>query len=237
MKGKLYAVGVGPGDPELLTLKAIRVLKEADVVAVPKGREEGESMALGIIKKKIRLRGKKIIDLHFPMVKDLSREDLREQAETILSHLNKGQTVAFVTLGDPAIYSTFFHLYETLSGLDENIKAEIIPGVSSINAASARAGISLALAREKVAILPAIYRKDLKTLLKEFDTVVLMKAGSVLAELKEALKDMGLLENSILVSKAGFPDELIKPLSELNDEAPGYFSTLIIRTNSLRPRK
>jgi len=230
-------VGVGPGDPELLTLKAVRILKKTGIIAVPKGREGGESMALEIIKKALPLKGKEIIELHFPMVKVLSPEALRPQAETVLSHLREKKDVAFITLGDPTLYSTFFHLYEAVLSIEPDIEAEIVPGVSSINAAGARAGISLALSREKVAILPAIYVKNLKDLLREFETVVLMKPGSVLAELKNTLREVGLLEQAVLVSKVGFADEEIKSLSQVSEKEASYFSTLIIRTNSLRSRK
>jgi precorrin-2/cobalt-factor-2 C20-methyltransferase len=231
MKGVLYAVGVGPGDPELLTLKAVRVLREADVIAVPKGREEGRSMALSIIEKAVPLNGKEIIELHFPMVKELSPEALQPQAERVLSLVREKKDVAFVTLGDPTLYSTFFHLYESILRIDGRIRAEIIPGVSSINASAARAGISLALAKEKVAILPAIYAKDLKDLLKGFETVVFMKPGSVLAELKNVLVEMGLFKNAVLVSKVGFSDEEVKPFSEVSETEASYFSTLIVRSS------
>ena len=117
MRGKLYAIGVGPGDPELLTLKASRILKGVPCICVPKGREEGSSLALSIVQKALSLEGKEIIEAHFPMRKTKTSrqsEDCEldnkwaETVKNILSRLNKGIDVAFITLGDPAIYSTFF---------------------------------------------------------------------------------------------------------------------------------
>lgn len=229
MTGKLYAVGVGPGDPELLTLKAVRVLKEVQAVAVPRGREEGESIALGIIGNKVDLKGKEIIELHFPMVKNLSPGHLKSQAEAVIKILQSGKDTAFVTLGCPTLYSTFFHLMESILKLDRTVKTEIIPGISSVNASSARAGISLALSGEKVAIVPAIYAGGLKPILKEFDSVVLMKAGSAIPAIRKALSEAGLLDNAVLVSRAGFPDEVITPLAMLNEDKLSYFSTIIVR--------
>ncbi|MDP2279252.1 MAG: precorrin-2 C(20)-methyltransferase, partial [Nitrospirota bacterium] len=186
MRGKLYVIGVGPGDPELLTLKAARILREVKCICVPKGREEGSSLALSIVKKALSLDNKEIIEAHFPMKKTSRQsEDCEldnkwaETVKNILSRLNKGIDVAFITLGDPAIYSTFFYLYDRLLESNPELKIDIIPGVSSINASAAKAKISLGLADEKIAILPANYIENLRETLEKFDTVVLMKVNKV----------------------------------------------------------
>lgn len=246
MTGKLYVIGVGPGDPELLTLKAVRILKEVRCICVPKGREEGSSLALSIVEKAVDLSSKEIIQAHFPMKKTKSVQhsafstqrskdiDLdakwNETAENILNRINKGTDVAFITLGDPAIYSTFFYLYDKLLELNPELEIEIIPGVSSINASAARAKISLALADEKIAILPANYMDNLKDTLEKFDAVVLMKVYKVFDDLVRALNDMHLLKNAVYVSRAGLDDErVVRNLRDVKEKDLNYFSMVIIK--------
>ncbi|MDA8169434.1 MAG: precorrin-2 C(20)-methyltransferase [Nitrospiraceae bacterium] len=229
--GKIYAVGIGPGDPELLTLKAVRVLRECRHIAVPRGRQEGESLALSIIGKAVGLGGKNILNIHFPMVKDLRPEALAPVAAGVLDILKKDEDVAFVTLGDPTLYSTFFRLYDALLAIEPAIHAEVVPGVTSVTASSARAGLRLALSGERVAILPAAYIKDLKDVLSRFETVVLMKVHSVLPDVKKALAESGLLENAVYVCRAGLPGEIVKPLGKVSQEDLDYFSTVIVRRN------
>jgi precorrin-2/cobalt-factor-2 C20-methyltransferase len=240
MTGRLSVIGIGPGDPELLTLKAVRVIKESSVLCVPKGREEGSSLALSIVEKAVDLDGKEIIEAHFPMRKtmgqgadhtDLSLDDKWNQiAETILTQLKKGKDVAFLTLGDPTIYSTFFYLYDKLLELRPDLSIQIIPGVSSINASAARANISLGLGNERIAILPANYLDNLKTTLEMFDTVVLMKVNKVLDEIIKLLGEMDLIGSAVCVSRAGMEDEIIyRDITKIKQEGLNYFSVVIVR--------
>ena len=243
MTGTLYVIGIGPGDPELLTLKGVRIIKETGVLCVPKGREKGSSLALSIVEKAVSLDGKKIIEGHFPMRKTMNSADAgarravplldakwSETVEAILSPLNKGKNVAFLTLGDPVIYSTFFYLYDKLLELCPGLNIEIIPGVSSINASAARANISLGLGNEKIAVLPANYLDNLKGTLEVFDTVVLMKVNKVLNEIKGLLSEMGLLENAVCISRAGMDDEQIfNDIRDIDQKKLNYFSMVIVR--------
>ena len=245
--GKLYVVGVGPGDPELMTLKAVRILREVSCICVPKGREEGSSLALSIVKKALPLEGKEIIEAHFPMKKtktgteakdlnnatsELCKLDTKwhETVENVLSRLSKGTDVAFITIGDPSIYSTFFYLYDRLLELNPELTIEMVPGVSSINAAASRAGISLGLADEKIAILPATYTDNLREILEKFDTVVLMKVHRVFDNVITILDSMGLLGNAIYVSKAGMEDERIfRNITDVGKDDLNYFSMVVVR--------
>ncbi len=256
----LYVIGVGPGDPELLTLKAVRILMEVPCICVPKGKEEGSSLALSIVQKTLDLSGKEIIEAHFPMRKTKPNKEMekwsngvmgksnaptlqrsnapdceldtkwQETIETVCGKLNKGIDMAFITIGDPAIYSTFFYLYDKLLEINPELNIEIIPGVSSINTAAARAKLSLSLADEKIAVLPATYTNDIREILEKFDTVVLMKVHRVFDELLQTLDEMRLVENAVYISKAAMEDEQIfKNIRNVKKEDLNYFSIVIIK--------
>ncbi|WP_333652671.1 precorrin-2 C(20)-methyltransferase [Dissulfurispira sp.] len=245
MTGKFYVIGVGPGDPELLTLKAVRILKEVQCICVPKGREEGSSLALSIVEKALNLDGKEIIEAHFPMRKTKTNTPAlqysnapdceldtkwQETIETVYSRLNKGTDMAFITIGDPTIYSTFFYLYDKLLELNPELSIEIIPGVSSINTAAARANLSLSLADEKIAILPATYTDNIKETLERFDTIVLMKVHRVFDRVLTILNEMNLTNNAVYVSRAGMDDEKIfKNIRDIKEGDLNYFSVVIIK--------
>lgn len=237
MTGTLYVIGVGPGDPELLTLKAVRILRDISCLCVPKGREEGSSLALSIVKKAVNIDGKEIIEAHFPMRKTKEAEHecelnkkWQETIEIVYSRLNKGIDMAFITIGDPTIYSTFFYLYDKLIELNPGLNIEIIPGVSSVNAAAAKARLSLGLADEKIAILPATYTDDIKKALEKFDTVVLMKVHRVFKKVLAALTEMNLIDNAIYISKAGMQDERIfANIRDVKEEDLNYLSVVIVK--------
>ncbi len=237
MHATLYAIGVGPGDPELLTLKAVRIIREVPCICVPKGKEEGSSLALDIVSKVIDMNDKEILHAHFPMKKTKAPEHIgsldakwNETVETILSRLNKGMDIAFITIGDPAIYSTFFYLYDRLLELNPLLKIKIIPGVSSINASASSAAISLGLADEKIAIIPATYVDDLRDIFITFDTIVLMKVHKVLDKLIPLLDELSLLKNATYISRVGMEGEVIyRDITKLKKDAQNYFSILIVK--------
>jgi precorrin-2/cobalt-factor-2 C20-methyltransferase len=235
--GKLHVIGVGPGDPELLTIKGMRILNEVSCVCVPKGREEGNSLALSIVKRIVNLKGKEIIEAYFPMKKtknpDHGNELDPKWAETVKAvsaRLNQGIDMAFITIGDPTIYSTFFYLYDRLLEVNPDLHVEIIPGVSSINASAARAGISLGLADEKIALLPATYLGNLREILETFDTIVLMKVHRVFDKVLEILDELHLTANAVYVSRAGMEDEKVaRDITTLKEKDLNYFSMVIVR--------
>lgn len=249
MAGKLYVVGIGPGDPELLTLKAVRVLKEVPCVVVPKGREEGSSLALSIVQKAVRLDGKEIVEAYFPMMKTRGRESgvrgqektttdelneletkWSETVEAVLNRLERGIDAAFITIGDPSIYSTYFYLHERLIERVPGLTIEFIPGVSSINASAARAGITLGLGNERIAVLPANYLDGLQETLEKFDTVVLMKVNKVFDAVRDALVRMGLAGGATYVVRAGMDDERIyNDILKVRTEDLNYFSLMLVR--------
>jgi precorrin-2/cobalt-factor-2 C20-methyltransferase len=244
MAGKLFVIGIGPGDPELMTLKAVRVLKEVPCIFVPKGREEGSSLALSIVRRILPLEGKEIVEAHFPMVKTVQSSESgvrgdradeldskwNEIAEEVLIRVEKGRDVAFITIGDPGIYSTFFYLYDKLLQRKPMLEIEIVPGISSINAAAARAGLSLGLGNDKIAILPVNYLDSLQETLEKFDTVVLMKVGKVFETVRDTLTRMNLANSATFVARAGMEDERIrKDIRQVKEEDLNYFSLVIVR--------
>ncbi len=237
MTGTLYVIGVGPGDPEHLTLKAVRILKAVKCICVPKGREEGSSMALNIVKKVVDLDGKEIIEAHFPMRKTKASAHAgeldtkwNETVETVMGILGRGTDMAFITIGDPTIYSTFFYLYDRLLELNPSLPVEIVPGISSITASAARAKISLGLADEKIAVLPATYVHNIGVVLEYFDTVVLMKVHKVFDNILAELDAAGLTDRSFFVSRAGLHDEeVVRNISSLKGRELNYFSMVIIK--------
>ncbi len=238
MTGKLYCLGVGPGDPELLTLKAVRILECVPCICVPKGKEEGESLALSIVRKALNLDSKEIIEAYFPMRKTRSEVEIancldtkwNETVESILMKLKQGMDVAFITIGDPAIYSTFFYLYDRLLEMSPDINIEIIPGVSSITAAASRAKMALGLADERIAILPANYMNDLDETLEMFDTVVLMKVNKVFDSIRKILESKQLLDKAVYISRAGMDDERIfKDIRDVGEGDLNYFSMVVVK--------
>ncbi|MHB8844995.1 MAG: precorrin-2 C(20)-methyltransferase [Nitrospirota bacterium] len=235
--GRLYVVGIGPGDPELMTLKAARILKQAPCIFVPKGREEGTSLALSIVQKTLSLDNKEIVEAYFPMKKTMGIADTgeldtkwNETVDAVVSRLDRGMDAAFITIGDPAIYSTFFYLYDRLLELKPALQIEIVPGISSINAAAARAGLYLGLGNDRIAILPANYLDSMQETLEKFDTVVLMKVNKVFDTVRDTLLAMGLAAGATYVARAGMEDERIyKDIRMVKEEDLNYFSLVIVR--------
>jgi precorrin-2/cobalt-factor-2 C20-methyltransferase len=236
-RGKLYVVGVGPGDPELLTIKGMRILQSVSCICVPKGREEGSSLALSIVNKIVDLGDREIIEAHFPMRKTKNRGHAKEldakwgeTVRTVSERLSRGIDMAFITIGDPTIYSTFFYLYDRLVETNPDLDVEIVPGVSSINASAARAKISLGLADEKIAVLPATYAENLGEILGTFDTVVLMKVHRVFGKVLSILDDLRLTSGAVCISRAGMEDEKIfTDIRAMKEEDMNYFSMVIVR--------
>ena len=180
--GTFYGVGVGPGDPELMTLKAVRVLEGARCVAVPKSKGDGESVAVEIVEKVVGLEGKEVLELVLPMTRDSSKLERarREAAAEIGARLTEGKDVAFITLGDPLFYSTFSYLTGPVSEEVDGVVIKTVSGVSSLSAATAAMGTPLAEGGERVTVVPAIYEmSEARELIEAGGTVVFMKVKSV----------------------------------------------------------
>ncbi|MBA3015139.1 MAG: precorrin-2 C(20)-methyltransferase [Proteobacteria bacterium] len=239
MNGTFYVIGVGPGDPELLTLKALRLLASCQTLVVPKGHEDGNSTALAIIEKVVPLAGKEIIEIHFPMKKirmsaapdpDVDAA-WRRAADTVISHLRTGHNVAFPTLGDPAIYSTGFYTCQTLLELAPESRTVIVPGVSAIGACAASAGVPLCQGDDMMAVIPATFDNErLTEVLNSFQTIVLMKVHRVMDRIVRLLTEQGLLDHAVLIERTSQDTErIIHDLTTVRQDELHYFSSIIVR--------
>jgi precorrin-2/cobalt-factor-2 C20-methyltransferase len=227
MSGKLYAIGLGPGDPELLTIKGQRLLGEVDVVFLPK-RDERDSLAGQIVAR--WADPTKLRELPFRMSK--SREDnvsrWREHAETVAAVVGSGQTAALVTEGDPLLYSTFVHVYGELLRAHPDVPVEIVPGVSSATAGAAAAAIPLVDGNERLGIVPAT--GEVMHALATLDAVVILKVSAALETVLKALKVTSRTDQATYVERAGWPEQrVVADVESLRKEKRlDYFGQIIV---------
>jgi len=225
MSGTLYGIGVGPGDPELMTLKAVRVLREAPVVAYP-APNDGESSARKIAAEFIPA-GRIEIAIKVPMrVGPVPLEAYSRAAEEIAAHLDAGRDVAVLCEGDPFFYGSFMYLHDMLAPRYTTV---VVPGVTSLTACAASANDPLVRRDDVLTVLPATLPDDaLEAALAAADAVAIMKVGRHLKRLKALLARLGLAEASTYVAHATRSDERVVPLAELDaDDAP-YFSMILV---------
>ena len=221
IKGKFYAVGVGPGDPDLISLKAIKTIEKCDVIALPVSGGKN-NMALDIGKPYIT--NQELLHLDMPMIKDGEklRKFHRKAADTIGSLLDEGRNVAFLTLGDPTVYSTVMYVHKFLT--DDGHFTEVIPGITSFCAGAAALNITLCEKDEMLHIVPATFT-DLKQLESLPGTKVLMKSGKTIGKVIEEFRD----SNAMLVENATMKNQRIfKDLSEIKEDT-GYFSLVYLK--------
>lgn len=232
--GTLYGIGVGPGDPELITLKGLRILKTVGVVAFPAGLGGNVGVAERTILDWLRPEQTRLV-LDFPYVReaDTLSQAWQKAAETVWHYLSQGQDVAFATEGDVSFYSTFTYLAQTLQQLHPEAIAQAIPGICSPMAAAAALGLPLTVRSQRLTVLPALYTvTDLETALLQSDVVVLMKVSSVYEQVWQVLKQHNLLHRSYIVERATLPEQVI--YTDLSDRPSldlPYFSILIVQAS------
>ncbi len=229
--GCLYGIGVGPGDPELLTLKALKALKKVPVLCVPQAANQRDSYALNIVKGYVRPE-QEILRLPFPTDDaEGAAQVWREASVIVVDRLKQGQDVAFLTEGDPMLFSTFSYVLAGVRELCPEAPVEIIPGVSSVMAAAASSEVPLATHGQRLAILPAAYGlDDLSEATANFDTVVLMKVSPNIVKTLTSLEELGLTGQSTYVRRVTTDREkVIKDLTEMTDDDLDYFSLMIVK--------
>ncbi|MBM7623607.1 precorrin-2 C(20)-methyltransferase [Sporohalobacter salinus] len=232
MAGRFYGVGVGPGDPELMTLKAKRILDKVDIICAPKSKAGKDSIALSIVDEVVSTEGK-IKELIFPMTHNQDRLDKfwNEAVDGIQAELKEGQEVAFITLGDPLLYSTYIYVLKRLKNRSSAVKIKTVPGVNSFSACAAAMNQPLAEKNETLSIIPAAYDYDnLDEILDTFDNTVLMKVARNFDEVVAKLEKLEMKENSFYVSKCGRDEELLtKDLDSLLGDELDYLSLIIAK--------
>lgn len=222
-KGKLWGVGVGPGDPQLMTLKAVEVVRQCDAIAVPR-RDKHECLALSIALGAVpELADKPTIEVHMPMTKDPAalEKGFQEGTAALREALDEGRTVAFLTLGDPTVYSTYSYLHTRIKALGYD--TQIVPGITSFCAAAAALDRSLCQGREDLHIIPATY--GVEEALSYPGVKVLMKNN--VGETRKALVGRGL--HVQMAENCGLPQErLYRSLEEIPEDS-GYYSLIIVK--------
>jgi precorrin-2/cobalt-factor-2 C20-methyltransferase len=233
-KGTLYGVGVGPGDPKLLTLRAVEVLGAVDVVFAAESSKNDYSLALSIAREHLR-PGVEVVRLGFPMTRDpeILDQAWSENARTVGEALDRGLDAAFITLGDPLTYSTFGYLLKTILKQTPDTRVESIPGITAYHAAAARLNQPLAQGGEAVMIIPGINGGDrIKHLADGAENVVILKAYRNFDAICGALEDLHLETHAVLVSHCGLADESIsREVTERRGSVPPYLSLLLVKKN------
>jgi precorrin-2/cobalt-factor-2 C20-methyltransferase len=237
---KLFCVGCGPGDPELLTIRALNLIKEADVIFVPTSKLNKPSIALSIVEKYLK-KTTEIINLVFPMIKD--RESLKEywkkNAFEIAQMVRSQKKTVYLTVGDPSLYSTWIYIHKELKRDYQDIEIEIIPGITSIFAFAAEAKISLVEGDENLSIVPACYDLNkVKNTVKSSDTIVFLKDGRYFDNVIEMLSDTGFSDESkIAIAQDVSTEENILEIKSLKDikgkkqPSSKYFSIMVVKRN------
>lgn len=224
-RGIFYAVGVGPGEPELITRKACRILEEASVIAAPRTKQ-GRMLALEIAQEAVRLENKTILPLEFTMSHDAAVREAsyRAAAQAVEEKLQAGQDVAMVNLGDVSLYATAYYLLDIIR--QDGFAVQMIPGVTSLSAVAARLGASLTKMEAPLHILPGSMPLDEALGLP--GTKVIMKSGSAVQEAITAIDRAGLLDRAAMVADCGLPGEQVFYDLRRVPADVSYFATILV---------
>ena len=237
---KLFCVGCGPGDPELLTIRALNLITEADVIFVPTSKLDKPSIALSIVAKYIK-ETTKIMNLVFPMVKDKDslKDYWKKNTLEISQMVRTGKKTLYLTVGDPSLYSTWIYIHRELKKNHKDIEIEIIPGITSIFAFAAESKLSLVEGNEHLSIVPACYDLNkVKNTVKASDTIVFLKDGRYFDNVIEMLSDSGFGEETqIAIAQDVSTKENILEIKHLKDlkgkkqPSQKYFSIMVVKRN------
>ena len=231
--GSLYGVGVGPGDPELLTIKAQKTLQKVAVISFTQLDDGKESYALSVIRGVLEAAKPEFLAITIPSDDEtpVSPQTWTDAAAEIAGHLSQGKDVAFITEGDPMLYSEFFQVLGSVQSVVPDLEFEVIPGVSSVMAAAASSGMPLVTHGQRLTILPKVYGiDDLREAITNSDTTVLMEVDRDLLQALANLEKLGLTGKATYVRQASTSREnVVEDISKLEAEDLDYFSLLIIR--------
>ncbi len=232
MTAVLIGVGVGPGDPELMTLRALRILRESDTVVVPVMEGGGSGYAEEVVKAWVD--GSKVVRVGFALddrggVTDRRLQAWDRAARIVVEAFEGGdETIAFATLGDPNVYSTFTYLSQTVRRMQPHVEVQTVPGITAMQDLAARSGVVLCEGKETVTLLPGTAGLDaVEAALDRPGTVVAYKGWRMLPQLTEALRRRGRLDDAVVGSKLGLADECVTPASEAALHPMEYLATLL----------
>ncbi|MCF6247173.1 MAG: precorrin-2 C(20)-methyltransferase [Desulfobacula sp.] len=227
--GKLYGVGVGPGDPELITVKAVRVIKAADIIFTAASTKNTYSLAVEIASPYISPAAR-IEMLSFPMTKDEKETETAwiSNAKQIADVLKTGKTAVFLTLGDPTTYSTFGYILKKMACVMPDADIETIPGITSFHAVSARLNRILVEGEESLLVTSGAYGGNQLRHINGIENVAIVKAYKNIKDINDALKETDLHKNSVAVSKCGRKNEQItRDINSLEQKAPDYWTLIL----------
>ena len=230
MKGKLYGIGVGPGNPDLMTLRAKELLEKAQVIAYPVKKLGEEGVALNIISQRVDVKGKEVVELLFSMNPDdeVRKKCRAEAMEKICGLLDQGKDIAMVTLGDVAVYSTYMYIDRDIQA--RGYETEVVPGIPSFCHGAALARLPLMIGEESVAVVSLAKRnnENAEKVLNAVDNLVIMKAFASIPAIVEMLNKRNIpLANATVMSNIGMEDEYLGPLDPNREY--GYFTTVLIK--------
>ncbi|BAL83412.1 putative precorrin-2 C(20)-methyltransferase [Selenomonas ruminantium subsp. lactilytica TAM6421] len=233
MSGIFYGIGVGPGDPELLTVKAIKAIEQVDVLIAPKTEKKDGSVALSVAKPYLK-KDVEIVYQVFPMVKGFaenSTDAWEANKQEILELLNAGKNVAFLTIGDPMFYSTYIYVFRLLENAGVEIKT--IPGIPAFAAIGSQLGYPIVEGDDVLSIIPATASPEkVEKAMQAADNVVLMKVYKNFEEVADMLDQNEMAEQAVLVSRAGLDDEkIIYDVVAHKKDKLNYLSTILTRKN------
>ena len=230
MAGKLFGIGVGPGDPELLTVKAINAIKQLDVIIAPKTEKKDGSVALNIASQYIKPETEIVYQV-FPMTVGFAEDDTAWQSnkQEILELLQAGKNVGFLTLGDPMFYSTYIYVFRLLQ--HEAVEIETIPGIPAFCAIGSATNTPIVEGDSILSIIPANMPEDrVRSALKTCDNAVLMKVYKNSDAVIDMLAEEGLAKQAVLASRCGLDDEvIIRDISREKGRKLNYLSTILTR--------
>jgi precorrin-2/cobalt-factor-2 C20-methyltransferase len=236
---RLIGIGVGPGDPDLLTVKAVKAINDADIIICPASNEDRPSIALSVVSSLIdKSKNQDIVKLIFPMTKDkdILEATWKKNAKIMAEKVLLGKNVVYLTVGDPYLYSTWIYMHKDLKENYPDMDISVIPGIVSMFTFASKVGVSIAEGAEKVAIIPSCYDlSSVKEIAKHSETMVFLKDGRYFDKVIEVLKESGFPDNSIFAigQDLGTDHEIIRKLTlgEVNDDTltTKYFSILVVK--------
>ena len=236
---ELIGIGVGPGDPDLLTVKAVKAIQSAEVIMCPASKEDRPSIALSVVNSLIdKSKNQEIVKLIFPMTKDqdVLTETWKKNANIMAERVLSGKKVVYLTVGDPFLYSTWIYMHRDISKNHPEIKISVIPGIVSMFTFASKVGVSIAEGAEKVSIIPSCYDlSSVKEIAKNSESMIFLKDGRYFDQVIQILKDAGFPDDSIFAigQDLGTENEIIRKmkLGEVNDDTltTKYFSILVVK--------